>query len=87
MPGGIQGLASYLGAWFSVQAHGEDATPEHAQNLVFEGRRYTPEEFARAFVSTERGGHADGLAALTDDQVADALLVKLEHGRGDVADG
>lgn len=79
MPGGVKALAAYMGAWFAVEAHGEDATPAHAQNLVFEGKRRTPEEFARAAVAAERDSDMDGWDGFTDDQVADVLLTRLER--------
>ena len=78
---GVAGLKAMVGAWFAVEMHGPEATPAHAENLVYEhnGREYGLDDFIRAAISTARTKAPDG-EGLTDDEVADRLIAKFDTG-------
>lgn len=80
MSSGVKALAARVGAWYAVSTHGSAARPEHGEYLCLDDEVYSADHVARAMVLATRWELPERTEGLTDDQVADIVLARLEYG-------
>lgn len=71
----VQALKAKMGAFFAVEIHGEDATVEHAENVVYvsdDGGEVDLDQMMSILLNVART--EEGFEDLTDEEIAGQLL-------------
>jgi len=71
----VQALKAVMGSFFAVEIHGEEATVEHAENVVYiseQGETLGLDEMLEILLKVART--EEGFADLSDEEIAGHLL-------------
>lgn len=74
----VKALKAAMSAFFAVEIYGEGATTEHAENLVYvsdDGSVLDLDEMVVVLIEAARS--EEGFEDLTDEQIAEHLLVRM----------
>ncbi len=75
----VQALKARMGAFFAVEIHGEDATVEHAEDVVYlspEGNVVDLDRMMQILLTVART--EEGFAELSDEEIAGHLLARAD---------